>query len=438
MRTLVITNLYPPEFLGGYELACAQMVGVLRDAGHEVRVVTSVSAHADDAAEHGVARVLELPPIYSAARMSSVAPLLQEYFHLLATTVNPANARALGELIEEFRPDVAYVWNILGLGGLGVLALLRHCGLPWVWHVMDVIPRQLCGFGTSGGTQIARELNGTFPGTYIICSSHLLDEIEEGGVALGERVHIVPNWIKGEAAARRADYFRDGKLRIVNASGVLSEEKGTPVLIEAAAVLRDRGYANFSVDIYGREDDPRFRSMLYEHDVERFVSLRGLRTHDELLRLYEDYDVFAFPTWAREPFAFVALEAAAAGCLPLMSHDCGNAEWMVDNVDCLKAPRSAHGFAGALMRIINREVDLGALARRAQAVVAREFHIRNAAEQVQRILSEAALARPEPRGSAGDFSRFATFAEGLLRALLSEARQNTVAVGGRSDDVELE
>ena len=58
MKILAISNLYPPRFLGGYELGCAQMVGELRRRGHDVHVFTSTGEAGDEA---GVFR--ELNPV---------------------------------------------------------------------------------------------------------------------------------------------------------------------------------------------------------------------------------------------------------------------------------------------------------------------------------------------------------------------------------------
>lgn len=41
MRILVLSNLYPPDFLGGYELGCRQAAEALAAAGHDVLVLTS-------------------------------------------------------------------------------------------------------------------------------------------------------------------------------------------------------------------------------------------------------------------------------------------------------------------------------------------------------------------------------------------------------------
>ena len=41
MKILVLSNLYPPDFIGGYELGCRQVSDALRGRGHEVLVLTS-------------------------------------------------------------------------------------------------------------------------------------------------------------------------------------------------------------------------------------------------------------------------------------------------------------------------------------------------------------------------------------------------------------
>jgi glycosyltransferase involved in cell wall biosynthesis len=161
--------------------------------------------------------------------------------------------------------------------------------------------------------------------------------------------------------------------------------------------------------------------MLHEHDVADTVRLMGPRTHDELLSLYAGYDAFLFPTWSREPFGFAPLEAASAGCVPVITADCGYAEWFIDELDCLKAPRTPDAFAERLAEVLDGRIDLGALGRRAQAVVWREFHISGPARRVQELLAEAAGERRPPSRSRHEFFALARFAEGLIQVLAREA-----------------
>jgi hypothetical protein len=79
------------------------------------------------------------------------------------------------------------------------------------------------------------------------------------------------------------------------------------------------------------------------------------------------------------------------------------------------------GFAEGLAKVLRQEVDLAALGRRAQAIVWREFHISTAVRRVEEVLIEAAEDRGAPSGKLGEFFTLASFAEGLIQALLEEA-----------------
>ncbi|HXB63806.1 MAG TPA: glycosyltransferase family 4 protein [Solirubrobacteraceae bacterium] len=421
MKILVISNLFPPEFLGGYELGCAQMTAALRKCGHHVRVATSASHSGPEDAANDVRRVLELSPIYNVARVAATEPALRRYFDLLAATVNPMNLHMLGDMIADFDPDVIYLWNLLGLGGLGILELLRRARIPWVWHIMDMVPRQLC---LAGGSRFAHSVcaSGIFSsGTYLGCSSRALIENEQDGISLGDDTHLIPNWVATSDRMRSSAYRAGSHLRIVFAAGLLGPPKGADILIRVAARLGELGYANFHIDLFGREVDGYARTLVHEFGVEDKVNLMGISNQEDLLVRYREYDLFAFPTWQREPFGFAPLEAAAIGCVPLFTDDCGVSEWLVDNVHCLKAERTVEAFARRIVEVLDGSVDLVEIGARAQAVIHRDFHIDAIAPVVEQHLLARARAAPPRRRVGPDFHKLVRFAEGLLPALLAEA-----------------
>jgi glycosyltransferase involved in cell wall biosynthesis len=100
--------------------------------------------------------------------------------------------------------------------------------------------------------------------------------------------------------------------------------------------------------------------------------------------------MFVFPTWPREPFGVAPLEAAAHGCVPLISADCGISEWLLDGVHCLKALRTPAAFADALERVLDGIVRLEGISRRVRAICARDFHIDAVAAQIETALRQAA------------------------------------------------
>jgi glycogen synthase len=387
LRILVVTNLYPPGFEGGYELGCAHVVAALREAGHDVRVLTS----AGSGDEEWVARVLRMPPIFDRAVMGAATRAERRELDLRARVREPENVAALEALLDDFRPQVAYLWNLLGVGGFALLGCLQERGVPWLWHLMDAVPRHLCTVAEEIVPELAAAFAREARGRYLACSAHVVGEIRVGGVRLNGPLELLPNWVVGELPPPRTGF--GDPLRIVTAVGVLGEHKGTDVLIGAAARLPA---GRFFVDVYGREDDDRFRAMIADHGLGETVRLRGLVAQAELLRRYGDHDVFAFPTSRREPFAFAPLEAAAAGCVPLISDDSGNAEWMVDGVHCLKARRAPDAFAARLGAIIAGEIDLAPIARRAQAIVRQQFHLPALMPRIEAALTSAAARAERP------------------------------------------
>jgi glycogen synthase len=421
VKVLVVSNLYPPDVMGGYELGCRQAVDALTRLGHEVRVLTS-APRAPVRSEPHVHRALRLTDVWSHYLFSKSAPVTAHLAQAESHRVNAANVHALLSELETFQPDVVYVWMLVGVGGLGLLACLHHLRVPWVWHLMDDVPLLLCKSAGRLVPTFAREFGRQLNGSYLACSQQLVDEIELGGVSLGDDVEVIPNWVEGPHPGPRTSRPADGGLRIVSAAGLIERrvDKGIDLIIRAAALLRDQGHTRFSVDLYGNVADAYFPELIHQHGLSELVRIQGVRTQSELSQLYADYDLFAFPTRAREPFGFAPLEAAYAGCVPLMSHTCGIAEWLVHGVHCLKAPRTSEAFAERIAAVLEGSLDLEPISRRVSAVVRREFHLDAIAPRIESALHRASRRSRAGAGSADEAYRMALLAENLSRVLIQE------------------
>ena len=421
MKILVLTNLYPPDVIGGYELGCKQVVDALRARGHEVRVLT-IAPRTPVPTEPHVLRSLKVSEVWNSNRY-----LLDVNHHVTnrlmqaeATGVSAFNVHAMTRVIDDFQPDVAYVWMIVGIGGLGMMATLQHLRLPWVWHLMDDVPVALCRFNGRVIEPLLREVDRQLDGRYLACSRQLVDEIENGGIRLRPRVDVVPNWVIGEPPPSRSTFYRQGQSLRIIAAGQIAQHKGVDILIEAAARVRQRGFENLQVDIYGNVEDQSFPTLVRRLGLDHHVTFMGSRPQAELARLYPTYDVFAFPTWEREPFAFAPLEASWRGCVPLMSQLSGNAEWAVHGVHCLKADRSAGAFADSLCSILDGSTDLGPIARRASAVIGRDFHLDAQVPRIEQAMREAAKKPRTGGGTAAEAYRMALLAEKLTKVMVQE------------------
>lgn len=391
MRVLVVSNLYPPYILGGYEVGCSQVVRFLGDQGITVRVLTSIAPQSGTASE--VARHLELMPFHDWV-LTNRAGEGARSVRLRANLCHSGNVHRLYQCCREFRPDVIYFWNTIGIGGLSLLSCAQYLGIPWVMHLMDNVPLTLSEDPAGNPIlPIRAHWNEHFEGRYILCSRRLLQEIALGGVDLQSRSIIVPNWIDpreypSPLTFGKHERSRGEPLRLVFV-GVLGEHKGAKILMRMAKLLEDRGI-KFSLDIYGSIVDSEAIEIHERFDLVNSVRLMGFRPRQEVLQVLSEYDLFVFPTWDREPFAFAPLEAAMAGCVPVISDVNGNAEWLVHGLHCLKFQRTAEAFADGITRIAEGEWDLNSIRRLAYQAVSKSFDYRNCLRPLAGYLEEAA------------------------------------------------
>lgn len=99
MKILVVSNLYPPHHIGGYELGCRDVVERLRQRGHSVRVLTSNFRHDN---------------------RPDPEPEVERSLHCVLKAGEPshdkrAEGRKLLRAVENFQPDIVYFWNLAGL-----------------------------------------------------------------------------------------------------------------------------------------------------------------------------------------------------------------------------------------------------------------------------------------------------------------------------------
>ena len=334
--------------------------------------------------------------------------------------VNAYNVHVLTAALEEFEPDVVYVCNLIGLGGLALIACLQYLKVPWVWQLGDNVPGILCRTMEAMYPTLADQFSRQIHGHYIVVSQQLIEQIKSCGVTLHGDVEMIPNWIIGTRPPPRTSFYRGGTLRIMSA-GQVARHKGIDTLIEAAARLRDRGCTDFMIDIYGKAYSSEFPDVIRAFDLAGHVTLKGVRTQAEVLALYGHYDVLAFPTMEREPFGLVALEAAARGCVPVVSRCCGIAEWLVHGVHCLKAARNPEDFAEVFRSIVMKEISLEPIARRAEATTWRDFHLDAILPRIECKLAAAARHRKAGAGTAAEAYRLARMAEQLTWTMIQES-----------------
>ncbi|HEY2645147.1 MAG TPA: glycosyltransferase family 4 protein [Galbitalea sp.] len=391
MRILIISNLLPPRVIGGYEIACWNIAKGLRERGHDVVVLTSPTERPITENQDFVERSLAM---HGYTHPHPTEPHIKEYADYQSVVSVPDNTRLVLDALRRFRPDHVIAFNLVGIGSIAIIDLLNAVGVPWTMNLGDRVPNTI----TEAVPRDILELYGLEDGaafrlgSHAIISQTLADEIAAGSIDLGNNVKIISRGIR-PSAEKRGRAYRDGGVSRFNAAGAISEHKGVGIIVDAAALLRARGIDDFTVDVYGDGEREEFTRRAAAAGVEEHVRFPGAVQQAELFRRNASADAFLFPTWPREPFGSAPLEAAAVGCVPILTSNCGAAERLVDGVDALKVERTAEAFADAMERVIRGDIDLESFGRAGMERIAGPLSFERSLVELEEFI--ASFARPD-------------------------------------------
>lgn len=338
MKILVVTNLYPPQHIGGYELGCRDVVEKLRARGHAVQVLTSSFRHAQAENlpnEINVERVLQ----YKGA------------------AVDPWPGKKIegGKLIravKSFSPDVVYFWNQAGLSlwlpfaahwhGCRMAFFLSDTNFVW-WRVaawllgaagknyepLTPALSPLRGEGEKRGLMPA-VVRALFGKTFLVrgwpvvenrtchfCSDFIRQEAVKNGIAFAPQNSVVAHWgiEPSQFTASPRPRWPVKKLLYV---GQMIPQKGIHTAIAALGLLaKEKQFSELTLSLAGGGMHPDYEKKLRELPAQLGlvgrVTFLGKVPRNELTKIYAEHDALLFPSEWDEPFAITPLEAMASG-----------------------------------------------------------------------------------------------------------------------------
>jgi len=412
MRILIVSNLYPPYYMGGYELRCAQVAEALSLAGHDVRVLTSrygLGCHRRGAVceEYiGGVRVQRLlgqyhhgpqPPVRWPHFLTKTRPQLQDAHRFL-------------RVIREFKPDIINWWAIGGLTK-AILPIPKHRGIPdlffvedtWLieeserngneerplwgilwdkedksWYWRPVLERWEKSLERKGITTRPVFFS---PARACFVSDFLRAEFEAAGFHFPAAETIHGGVSVNKFLYRRETFPNDrGPVRLLYA-GEITKDRGLDTVIKAVALLPQEVRSRAALSVVG--EDPIVGTSFLQEVKEQVRSLRlsdkvffaGKVPYEEMPELYRCHDLLIAPSLRKEGLPLSMVEAMLSGC-GVVTTGSGGAMEIANLADLPLFPK---GDAVALSRILESMIDnpqiLDGLARRGQAVALQEFSL---------------------------------------------------------------
>lgn len=314
-RILVVTNLLPPQEMGGYGRTVWEFSRELLARGHAVRVLTADMPHLlrKPTAEHAafepqVRRTLKLCGDWKNGAVV-IEPDAERRKALLRE-----NHQTILREIDEFGADVIMAGNLDLAGHFFIQAALDR-GIPVLHRLGNAHP----------GYEPAQSPQGP-----LFCLAGCSAWVNEGIRAKSypiSRYEVVP------PGSPLTEYFRAWpprreRLRIAYA-GLLMPYKGAHVLVNALAHLARAGI-DFECTLAGDTTRPEYldamRAVAAEHGFLERISFPGFLGKAELAALYARSNVLVFPSVFEEPFGKTQIEAMAAGLLVVSSGSGGASE----------------------------------------------------------------------------------------------------------------
>ena len=368
MRVLFVSNLYPPNVVGGYERLCFEVASAFAARGHEVAVLTS---------GHG-GGVAEYPgqTIRRALRLLAGAAIYDPFPGDAAAQdqVNRANLDALRDALAETGPDAVFAWNLFFLDR-SLLAALGGCGRPVAlmltdnWLLAMERPEYIAGFFRDhvfgpapfppalppppAGVGLWQQLRSLvrpappapeappsppalrLPFAAVFGAGFVRDLYADAGVSFA-RGRVVHNGVRQEqrpdrAFRDRAGLVRDGEVRLLFA-GRLVDLKGAHDAVAAMpGLLADQ--PGVRLTLLGDASDTayaeRLRREVAASGCADRISVQPPVAEAALFNLFQQHDIYLFPS-LYEPFSLTLIHALACGIPTAASRAGGNVEIVQD------------------------------------------------------------------------------------------------------------
>jgi glycosyltransferase involved in cell wall biosynthesis len=346
MKICLISNLYPPNVLGGAEVSVKKVSEELVKRGHEVIVITTHFNDKKIEIINGV-KIYQIDPlnIYAIYDHPNKTVLLKPLWHIIDLW-NPYDDAIIKKILKRENPDIVHIHNFKGLS-ISSFAPAKSLNIPIVFtaHDYSLICMRANLLNSSGEickntpltckiyNKIQKHLVKNKPDLLISPSQFVINKLRSNGLFQDVKAEKVPLGIELKSNKKfEKDYSTIDILYVGN----LGEHKGVHILLNAFKKLKNN---NIRLNIVGKGTCEKNLKVMAGND--KRIKFHGFLEGKELLNMYENANLTVVPSIWYDNSPMVIYESFNSGT-PVIGSRIGGIPELVED-----------GFNGYLFEVGN-------------------------------------------------------------------------------------
>ncbi len=326
MRILFITDFYPPEHKGGYEIRIESIVNSFRSNGNQIKVLTTKTN-----------RQFNLPDFDYIKRVLNHDDYGYSLFKRIILEI--IFLRRINSEIKEFRPDVVYLGHVINYpktllfylnnihkkivfdeGGIGLIAYYKHKG-AWFYFIDKLRNSRFAIFivklfikAILPNLPVEKKWNDNL--FAIFNSENTLKSTLDKGVILKNPI-VIQSGVDLGKFNFNSNRLLSEPIKVI-VPGRITRIKGQILAIPFLTNLM-KSFPSILLDFPGKVEDETYfdelKLLLHENNLLNSTTFSGHLSHEVLAEKYFSADICLFPSKQIFGFSRVPIESLASGCL---------------------------------------------------------------------------------------------------------------------------
>ena len=361
MNICIISNLYPPNILGGAEIIVEKMATNIAKEGHNITVITT----SPDYEEHKETRdnttiyYINTTKIYPPYQQTKANAMQKPLWHLFDLWNNNTKER-IKEIIKEEKCELIHINNFKGLS-LSCFKAGRELEIPVIFESHDfslICPRAnlikgnntLCkdrGFICNQYVNIQRKLLNDNVDLLISPSNFMIDKYHENNFFNNIPCVKIPLGVEYEKVKSNKSY---DKINITYI-GTLGKHKGVHTLIEAFKMIDN---PHITLNIIGKGYDEEEFKQLAQPDSR--IVFHGFINNEDIKEYYDTANIMVIPSICYDNSPLVIYESFSRSTPVIGSNIGGIPELVNDGFNgYLFDAENPYDLKDKLLKVINNK-----------------------------------------------------------------------------------